>query len=462
MLKIHNIFFRTFLFIFVVIIVFVTFVVYFWAKDFYLQETKNRLGQNIDTLIVFLAKTDLISQRDTIKELSNKLDLRISIIDEEGNVIVESEELDIVENHLNRDEIIKAHEVDYAYSLRFSDTLHRELIYVAKKFKNHDNFYFIRVSAFADAIFDSFISLVVTVLFYIIFFLALLFFVNYLLSIRIKKEMDMILDFLENITKKRNYIKLRSSFAFEFFKISKLLNKVAKRLRKQDAIKAKHTAELQLSNRQKDELISSLSHEFKNPIAIISGYAQTILQNDNLSHDIKQNFLHKIYTNSIKISQIIDKLKLGLMLQQNKQELLKTRVDLCALVDNCVSDLMIKHKNRVINISKDKVFINADETLMLIVISNIIENALKYSSKEIDILITPEYLSITDYGIGISGEDLEKITKKYYRVSSNDWNNSFGLGLFVVSSILKLHDFKLTIKSALEKGSVFTIFFAHK
>ena len=277
------------------------------------------------------------------------------------------------------------------------------------------------------------------------------------LSLKIKKEMDLILNFLVNLTKNKEQLNLKSSYTFEFFKIAKLLNKVASKLAKQDQVKAKHTAKLKLSNRQKDEIISSLSHEFKNPIAIISGYSQTLIENENLKQDIKLKFLNKIHSNSIKLSQIIDKLRLSLRLQEKKQELLKTKVNLFSLVENCVSDLKIKYKNREIHIEKSDVFIEADETLISIAISNIIENALKYSSKDIFIKITKDSISITDFGIGISKEDLEQIDKKFYRASSNEWNNSLGLGLFIVKSILKLHNFELEIISNVNRGSTFRI-----
>lgn len=60
-----------------------------------------------------------------------------------------------------------------------------------------------------------------------------------------------------------------------------------KKLSKKDEIKAKHTAKLTLANRQKDDIISAISHEFKNPIAIISGYSQTLIEDENLSQTLK-------------------------------------------------------------------------------------------------------------------------------------------------------------------------------
>lgn len=90
-------------------------------------------------------------------------------------------------------------------------------------------------------------------------------------------------------------------------------------------------------------------------------------------------------------------------------------------------------------------------------ISNLVENALKYSENTVTIEITDKYLKVIDLGIGISEMELLKITDKFYRVSQNGWNNSLGLGLFIVNSILVLHDFKLEIHSVYAQGSEFII-----
>ena len=90
-------------------------------------------------------------------------------------------------------------------------------------------------------------------------------------------------------------------------------------------------------------------------------------------------------------------------------------------------------------------------------ISNLIENALKYSEDEIIVNISQNSICIIDKGIGIEEKELEKINKKFYRISNNGWNNSLGLGLFIVQSVLSLHDFTLKIDSEFKNGSQFSI-----
>lgn len=460
MLKIHQLFLRTYLTIFLAILLSLTLTTYFWAKNLYTHQIEKNLLQSIDIIELTLKDAkDLQSLSSLVKELSSKINLRISIIDEEGEVIAEShKELQNLSNHLNRIEIIEAKNIGVGKDIRVSETLAKDLLYIAKKIQLNEKTFYIRLADYVNKITDNFMKLTIEIFIYIFFFLILAFLSTYFISLKIKKETDLILKFLRDLTKKKTPIFLSSNYTFEFYKIAKLLNKVSSKLAKKEKEKAKHTAKLTISNRQKDDIISAISHEFKNPIAIISGYSQTMLEDTNLPKETKEKFLYKILTNSNKMSNIIDKLRLSLKLQEEKQELVLNAVFIKKLIENSISDLKIKYKNREIKIvGKDKL-LQVDETLISMAISNLIENALKYSKDEIIIDISSKQIAIIDKGIGISKDELEKIRKKFYRVSNNDWNNSLGLGLFIVQAILKLHKFKLEIESKLNKGSKFIIY----
>ena len=461
MLKIHQLFLRTYLAIFVAILITVTLSTYFWAKNLYLNQVEKNLIQNIDILSVILEDTkDINSIKDIIKDLSKKLNLRISIINENGEVVAESHKnIENIKNHSNRVEIIEAKNIGLGKDTRVSETLNKDLIYIAKKVSFNEEIYYLRMADYTNKITDNFKKLTFEIFIYISFFLIIAFISTYFISIKIQRETDSILYFLKEITNKKKPIFLQSNYTFEFYKIAKLLNKVAKKLSKKDEIKAKHTAKLTLANRQKDDIISAISHEFKNPIAIISGYSQTLIEDENLSLTLKIKFLNKILSNSNKMSQIVDKLRLTLKLQDNNHKLILNKVSIKKIVENSISDLKIKYKNREIKVLGVDKEINADEILIGIAISNLIENALKYSQEDVIIEINENSISITDKGIGISQENLENIFKKYYRATSNNWNNSLGLGLFIVKSILNVHNFKLEIDSKIGNGSTFKIYY---
>ncbi len=315
------------------------------------------------------------------------------------------------------------------------------------------------MSDYIDLLQDKFLklSLQITAVFALFFIIAL--FITYKISTKIEHETNDVSTFLENITKKNYRTMIPSNYTQEFFKITNLLNTVSTTLIKREKQKEKHTARLKLSNRQKDEIISAISHEFKNPIAIISGYSETILHDPNLPLEMKEKFLQKIYSNSNKMSQIIDRLRLTIKLEEGNQESIYKKCSLKKITQELISDLNSKYKEREIIIKGEDSIINMDETLFTIALGNLIENALKYSEDDVIIEINSHNIKVIDKGIGISADEIEKITNKFYRVSKNDWNNSLGLGLFIVQNILSLHKFKLQIESKLEIGSNFIIKF---
>ena len=459
MLKIHQLFFRTYITIFFAILITLSLIIYFWAKSFYLNQIEKNLIQNIDTLAIVLKDTQDINNIKTIvKNLHAELKLKITIIADNGEVIAESDkDLSSVKNHANRVEIIQARNVGLGKDTRLSATVKKDLIYIAKKITILNNIYYIRMADYTNKINDDFSKLSLEIFSFITFFLIIAFLSTYFISLRIKKETDTILYFLTQLSNKKQSFTLNSNYTYEFNKIAKLLNNVGEKLQKREKQKAKQTAKLKLANRQKDEIISALSHEFKNPIAIISGYTETILNDEQMPLPMKEKFLNKIHANANKMSQIIDKLRLTLKLEEGKQEILLLPCSIKELVENCVSDLNDKYKNREIKVLGDDLTLKVDETLISMAISNLIENALKYSEDDVTVEISLNSICIIDKGIGIEKLELENINHKFYRVSNNGWNNSLGLGLFIVQSVLSLHNFTLEISSEFGKGSKFCI-----
>ncbi|MCG3719791.1 sensor histidine kinase, partial [Aliarcobacter butzleri] len=160
MLKIHQLFLRTYFTIFVAILVTLTLVTYFWAKNLYINQIEKTLIQNIDTLSIVLKDQNNLSHiKNIVKDLHSELNLRITIIDEQGEVIAESDEnLAFIKNHANRPEIIQAKNVGFGKDKRNSETIKKELLYIAKKFEIDNAIYFIRMADYTNKIADNFMK----------------------------------------------------------------------------------------------------------------------------------------------------------------------------------------------------------------------------------------------------------------------------------------------------------------
>ena len=363
-----------------------------------------------------------------------------------------------MDNHKYRDEIMQANQNDYGYIIRHSNTINKDLLYIVKKYEFKNQIIYIRLAKELRSIREEIFSLGSKIVFVLIIFLAFFMSVLYKLSTNVEYEMNKISTFLSSLAKKEKPNYIRSDLSLEFHDITKLLTKVTQILTKKDKRKSKFTAKLQESNQQKDDIISAISHEFKNPIAVINGYSQTLLEDENLQPIIRQKFLTKIHKNGTKLSELIDTLRLSIRLDNGHESITLIKVNLYELVLDIVETIEVNYVGRKIIIQGDKnTFIRVDEALFNILLSNLIENACKYSEDEVFVKFDENFLSVTDTGIGISKNNLENITNKFYRVNENSWNNSLGLGLYIVNNIVTLHNFTFNIQSIENEGSTFTI-----
>ncbi|MEA3499322.1 MAG: HAMP domain-containing sensor histidine kinase [Campylobacterota bacterium] len=432
---------------------------YFWIKDIYIEQTKIDLLNNID--IVSLQINTLQDVDYLAKKIKKTIGLRVTIIASDGTVLGESDkDFTTMDNHLNRAEVIQSKYQEYGSITRYSNTIKKELLYVSKKFTVNNYDYYIRMARDIQLINEQFISLSIKIGLLFFIFIAVTFWVAINISRRVEGETNKILNFLSNLIKQNKEFKIESSYSVEFYKITKLLTRISKILLKKDKQKLKYTSKLKLANQQKDDIISAISHEFKNPIAVISGYTQTLIEDKDINPNIRARFLDKISSNSIKLTNMIDRLRLSIKLEEGKQPSSFKNCNILTLTKEIIEDLKLTYKSREIELIATDLNLEVDETMFGIAVTNLIENALKYSQDSVKVELTDKSLNIIDSGIGIKQSDISKITDKFYRVSSNGWNNSLGVGLYLVKNIVELHKFKLKISSKENIGSSFKILFS--
>jgi signal transduction histidine kinase len=234
------------------------------------------------------------------------------------------------------------------------------------------------------------------------------------------------------------------------------LNRLGRKLQKRDRTYKNHTKTLMIRNRQNNEIISAISHEFKNPISTIMGYCETLIQEeDSINSSIRKRFLEKISNSGNKLSLLIDRLTLSINLENRNLELKKSTFYIKECLNDALCQLSVKYKDRSINIIGEDRKLYADRVLIEVVFINLIENALKYSETDVEIEIDIDTISVKDSGMGLDEGEIENITKKFYRVNKNTWNSSLGLGLFIVKYILEHHGSELKIESEPNVGSRF-------
>lgn len=273
---------------------------------------------------------------------------------------------------------------------------------------------------------------------------------------RMQKELMMINKYLAEIDKVDNVNYKAHFFTQEFEEINQNLITVLNSAQKREEIKKRYNAKLKLKNRQRADMISAIAHEFRNPIASIMGYAQTLEEDKEIPQALQEKFLNKIYNNGIKIEALLSRLVLWNKFESGEATLHPSNFDLYALVLEVKTLLEEKYPQREIVLEGSRYLVDADRTLLEVVLKNLIENALKYSKDDVTIKIDSKQISVTDKGAGISSSDIGKVTKKFYRSGTHSWDNSMGLGLSIVKSILALHGTELDIESEEQRGSVFS------
>jgi len=293
-----------------------------------------------------------------------------------------------------------------------------------------------------------------------IFLIALAFFIFiffiYRGAKRMQKELLILNKYLANLEEIDQIDYEAHFFTQEFEEINQNLMRALKKAKKREDIKQRYNAKLKLKNQQRADMISAIAHEFRNPIASIMGYSQTLQDDPEIPKPLQEKFLGKIYNNGNKIEALLSRLILWNKFESGEATLHKSTFDIYTLIQEVKLVLEEQYKSRVILIEGESHIVNADRTLMEVVLKNLIENALKYSKDEILVQIEENNISITDHGVGIKDQDLDKVTKKFYRSGTHTWDNSMGLGLSIVKTILSLHQSKLDIKSKIEEGSTFS------
>jgi signal transduction histidine kinase len=271
-----------------------------------------------------------------------------------------------------------------------------------------------------------------------------------------QKELVTISNYLKNLEDIDQIDYKTHFFTQEFEDINQNLIKVLNSAKKREDIKQRYNAKLKLKNRQRGDMISAIAHEFRNPIASIMGYSQTLQDDHDIPKPLQEKFLGKIYNNGNKIESLLSRLILWNKFESGEAKLHKSSFDIYTLANEVKYSLEEKYKSRKIDIDGESYMVEADRTLMEVVLKNLIENGLKYSKDEVLVQIKDGLISVIDKGVGINEKDLGKVTKKFYRSGTHNWDNSMGLGLSIVKTILSLHQSKLEIESKEDKGSTFS------
>ncbi len=371
--------------------------------------------------------------------------IRITLISPSGKVIADNiEDASTLDNHANREEIIKAKKNGEATVTRNSDTQKEKVYYFAKQL---DDGNILRVSSQATNIGNFFKDYIVYILICILAVIIAAVFVSFAITKSIIKPIRRLGQNLDDVDK----------FKFDD-ELQPLVNALLQQKRKQKML-----------DKQKKQFTANVSHELKTPLTSIAGYAELIETGIAKEEDIKPfaGVIRKQALRLVSLSE--DIIQLSQLEESDDENMSFESVDLYDIANKCVEALTINalNKNVTLSLSGEQCYIRGKAQLVEEMVYNLLDNAIRYNKENgtVTVTVTPlskgASVSVKDTGIGIPAKYQDRIFERFFRVdkSRSKATGGTGLGLAIVKHITQLHGADLKLESEEGKGTQIIVTF---
>lgn len=218
-------------------------------------------------------------------------------------------------------------------------------------------------------------------------------------------------------------------------------------------------------NQQQQNFMMAITHELKTPIAVAKLNLET-LQLRKLDEIQKQRLISNTLQETNRLNTLCNNILISSQIEIDGYKVSDEEINISELAENCTNDFKNRFPQRNIqsDIEKD-LFVIGDLLLLQIALNNLVDNALKYSSKESKITIQAFrnihniILEIKDEGPGISNGEKKKVFEKFYRLGNEATKNAkgTGLGLYLSQKIISTLKGTISIKDNIPNGSIFII-----
>ncbi|MDB5282228.1 MAG: two-component sensor histidine kinase [Bacteroidota bacterium] len=232
--------------------------------------------------------------------------------------------------------------------------------------------------------------------------------------------------------------------------------------------KSKEIEDLQKLEKFRKEFLANLSHELKTPIFNIQGYIHTLLDGAMEEPEVMKHFLERTVKSIDRLNNLVDDLDEISKIERGEVSMVKEIFEITQLVKEVFESMELKAKTKSITLSVKKgfekpFFVNADKEKIRQVITNLIDNSIKYG-KENGETVASYYdmddnilIEITDNGIGISEQHLPRLFERFYRIDKHRSREQggTGLGLAIVKHIIEAHQQTINVRSTVGVGTTF-------
>lgn len=424
-------------------------------SGFYFQSLETDLVTRARMLGEHAREYDPSSLDLLCKNLGRTSNTRFTIVATDGTVLGDSNEHpSTMEQHGSRPEIQMALKGETGTNRRHSQTMGKEMMYVAVPLVTGDVVYAVRASLPMTVIHKNLQTMLARIVLAALltggFAMPVCIFATKRITVPLESINYAARHFSQNNFKHR----IPHQPNREMDQLAESLNEMA--------------AQLSYLETVRSDFVANVSHELKTPITSIKGFVETLLS-DDWNHDPDTlRFLEIVSQQAGRLNAIIDDLLTLSRLEQKDGHVMREPTLLAPVLENAghLCQLQAKGKNITLQMECPNDLIPTVNALLLEqAVVNLIINAIKYSDPDKTIRIMGEQqgeqvvLSVKDEGFGIEQGHLDRLFERFYRVDTarSRTLGGTGLGLSIVKHIAQVHNGSVTVESTLGKGSTFTL-----
>ena len=426
----------------------------------------DKLRSHTNAILFYSNSSEKTTFQGLATEYSDASGLRVTLIAADGTVIGESSipitELQQMDNHIERPEVLAAQDFGEGSSTRYSNTLKIEFIYFAKKVdQNYYGFKFIRLAQTLKSVKDltgsyrEFYYLIIA--FIVLVIIVAWFLLKNWLTDPIRELTQAADDISKGDLSRRINI---NTGGIEIDELAANMNQMAMKL-DEDFRRIKRMEKV------RSEFLGNVTHELKTPISSISGYIETLLEGAIKDENVNLGFLERSLENVQRLEELVTDLVEISRIETGELRMNFEYFNIHDLLNDLFKDAHQRNSNKNLKIQLEvpdkKLFIYGDKSRLDQVIANLLSNAMRYTDQgqiRIKVMRRDNELifSIRDTGIGISRKALSRIFERFYRTDKarDRRKGGTGLGLAITKHIIEAHGSHIYVDSLKGKGSTFS------
>lgn len=437
------------------------------VRSSYTQVITRELTEKARMILLSSPNLQSLTQ-EQLKELSRRAGARITLVRRDGVVLADSEAAPSgMENHGRRPEVVQALAGAEGSDMRRSATVGVQFLYVAVPAQEgalrlamplqdlENQVSWMRRQLFASVALAFVPAVVVAALF----------------ARSVSGRLAELIDYAGKLARGEFTAQLRRTGNDELGLLARQLNETGRKLRRMFEELEREHEKLEKLERVRKDFVINVSHELRTPLASIQGYTETLLEGALQDPENNVRFLNIIRANAERLGRLIADLMTLSQIELGRTRFQFAVYRVAPLLEECVESMrpLAARKNidLVLERPADAVEAFCDSEAVHQILSNLLENALKYTPEGGRVTVSARFatpqqdyveIAVVDTGIGIPAEDLPRLFERFYRVDkarSRELGGT-GLGLAIVKHLVKAQGGEVAVQSVLGEGSRFS------